>query len=51
MTKWLLMCKRCHTKWVLDVSYDLRKIGKLYHYCTVCKKNTFHEVLGIAVED
>jgi len=51
MTKWLLMCKKCNTKWVLDVSYDLRKMSKLYYYCATCKTNTFHEVLGIVEEN
>ncbi len=48
MTKWVLICEKCKTKWVLDVSYDLRKVGRLYHYCKTCKANTFHKVLGVA---
>lgn len=46
MTKWKLRCTECGNVWVLDVSFPLDKMGKIYHYCPFCKKNTFHEVIG-----
>ncbi len=46
MTKWLLKCEKCGNEWMLDVSFDLEKIGRIYHYCKICRKNTFHKVLG-----
>ena len=45
---WLVKCTTCGTKWVLEVSFDLRESKLIYHYCKVCGKNTFHEVLGRA---
>ncbi|MEL9939402.1 MAG: hypothetical protein QW348_07805 [Ignisphaera sp.] len=43
---WLLKCTVCGMKWVLEVSFDIRDVKSIYHYCKTCKKNTFHEVLG-----
>lgn len=47
MTKWRLRCTNCGQEWFLEVSFDLTKLSerRLYHYCRVCKRNTFHEVL------
>ncbi|MDK6028436.1 hypothetical protein QPL79_03560 [Ignisphaera sp. 4213-co] len=45
---WLLRCISCGTKWVLEVSFDIRDVKSIYHYCKKCRKNTFHEVLGRA---
>uniref|UniRef100_A0A7J2U1L2 Uncharacterized protein n=1 Tax=Ignisphaera aggregans TaxID=334771 RepID=A0A7J2U1L2_9CREN len=45
---WLIRCTNCGTKWVLEVSFDLKDSKLIYHYCKVCRKNTFHEVLGRA---
>ncbi len=45
MTKWKLKCTECGREWILAVSYDLASMGKIYHYCPYCKKNTFHTVL------
>ena len=50
MTSWKLRCTECGTVWVLRVSFDLRSMGRIYHYCRVCKRNTFHEVLGLVEE-
>jgi ribosomal protein L44E len=47
MAKWRLRCTECGTEWILEVSFNLKEFGKLYHYCRTCGKNTFHEVLGI----
>ncbi len=46
MTKWRLRCTECGREWVLAVSFDLASMGKIYHYCPYCKRNTFHIVLG-----
>jgi len=43
---WIVRCKTCGTIWVLEVSFDLRNTKEVYHYCKICKKNTFHEILG-----
>jgi len=47
LTKWRLRCTSCGTEWFLEVSFDLFKLSerRLYHYCPVCRRNTFHEVL------
>ncbi len=37
--------------WILPVSFKLDEIGKIYHYCPYCKKNTFHIVLGRIEDD
>ncbi len=54
MTKWLLRCTRCGRTWVLEVSFDLASMGRIYHYCPYCRMNTFHVVvarLGESVEE
>ncbi len=48
MTKWRLRCTECGREWVLPVSFDLASMGRIYHYCPYCKRNTFHVVLGLA---
>ena len=50
MTTWRLRCTECGREWTLKVSYDLASLGKIYHYCPYCKRNTFHIVLE-RVED
>ena len=45
MTKWYLRCRTCKNTWALKVSYSLKDMTKLYHYCPYCKKNTFHDIL------
>ena len=45
MTRWVLRCVECGKTWVLAVSFRLDKMGKLYHYCPHCKRNTFHVVI------
>ncbi|MEM1877036.1 MAG: hypothetical protein QW794_07080 [Thermosphaera sp.] len=47
---WILRCTTCSTIWVLEVSFDIRNIKMLYHFCNRCRRNTFHEVLGRAEE-
>lgn len=51
MTRWRLKCTECGREWILPVSFRLDEIGKLYHYCKYCKKNTFHVVLGEVVDE
>ncbi len=46
MTRWRLKCTECGREWLLPVSFRLDEMGRLYHYCRYCKKNTFHIVLG-----
>jgi hypothetical protein len=41
---WILVCERCEQTWVLEVSFDLRNMKRIYHYCPHCKMNTFHEI-------
>jgi hypothetical protein len=48
MRGWVVKCVTCGTRWVLEVSFDLRDSKLIYHYCKVCRKNTFHEILGRA---
>ena len=50
MTSWRLRCTECGREWILKVSYDLKSMGRIYHYCPYCKKNTFHIVVE-RVED
>lgn len=45
MTSWRLKCSRCGRVWVLKVSYNLKEMGRIYHWCPYCRVNTFHEVL------
>jgi hypothetical protein len=45
---WIVRCTVCGTKWILEVSFDLRDVKQIYHYCRICKRNTFHEVIGRA---
>jgi len=45
VTKWRLRCTECGREWVLAASFPLDKMGKIYHYCPYCKKNTFHVVI------
>ncbi|MEB3757926.1 MAG: hypothetical protein GSR82_03875 [Desulfurococcales archaeon] len=45
MTSWILRCTECGREWKLDVSFNLHEMGKIYHYCPYCKKNTFHVVV------
>ncbi len=46
VTSWYLRCKRCGNTWLFLGSYDLTRFESLYHYCRVCQRNTFHEVVG-----
>jgi len=46
LSKYVLRCEECGTLWRPKVSYSLSDFQKLYHYCNVCKKNTFHEILS-----
>lgn len=45
MSKWVLKCEECGLDWILEVSFDLSGLGKIYHYCRGCRKNTFHKVV------
>ena len=45
MTSWRLRCTRCGRVWVLKVSYNLKEMGRIYHWCPYCRVNTFHEVI------
>ncbi len=44
-TVWLLRCTECGRSWKLPVSFNLYELGKLYHYCPYCRKNTFHIIV------
>ncbi|MEB3807185.1 MAG: hypothetical protein GSR73_06695, partial [Desulfurococcales archaeon] len=46
MTRWKLACTECGRTWELPVSFRLDKMGRIYHFCPYCKRNTFHIVLG-----
>lgn len=41
---WALVCGRCGREWVLEVSFNLQGVRRLYHFCPYCRTNTFHEV-------
>ncbi len=43
---WIVRCRECGTVWILEVSFDISDMDKIYHYCPRCKKNTFHDVIG-----
>jgi ribosomal protein L44E len=45
VTKWKLRCHECDTEWMLAVSFNLMEMKKIYHYCRICRKNAFHDVL------
>ena len=47
VTVWLLKCEECGSEWELEVSFNLKDVPRLYHYCKVCRRNTFHKVLGV----
>jgi len=48
LTKWMIKCTRCNTEKEFNVAFDLSRFnGKLYLYCTKCKSNTEHEILGV----
>lgn len=51
MTRWRLKCVECGREWVLPVSFRLDKMGRVYHYCPYCKRNTFHIVIGRVEEE
>ncbi len=51
MTRWRLKCTECGREWVLAVSFRLDKMGRVYHYCPYCKRNTFHIVIGRVEEE
>ena len=46
MTVWRLRCVECGYSWRLAVSFDLESMGRLYHYCRRCGRNSFHVVEG-----
>ena len=48
---WLVRCATCGTTWVAEISFDLRDAKRIYHYCSKCKRNTFHEVIERVEED
>ncbi len=45
-TKWILECKECGSKKELEVGFNLYDMGEVYVFCPICRKNTFHKVLG-----
>ena len=45
---WIVRCRECGKVWLLEVSFDISDLDKLYHYCQYCRKNTFHDILGRA---
>jgi len=45
---WIVRCRECGRVWLLEVSFDISDLDKLYHYCSYCRKNTFHDILGRA---
>ena len=47
----MLRCTRCGRTWILEVSFDLASMGRIYHYCPYCRRNTFHEVVRRIEED
>lgn len=51
MTKWLLQCRSCGRRRILDVGYDLRKFRQLYLYCPYCRCNTYHDIIGVESEE
>lgn len=51
MTRWKLRCVECGREWILPVSFRLDKMGKLYHFCPHCKRNTFHIVIERVEEE
>ncbi|WP_244403833.1 hypothetical protein [Pyrolobus fumarii] len=46
-----MRCTRCGRTWILEVSFDLASMGKLYHFCPHCRRNAFHEVLQRIEDD
>ncbi len=51
MTGWTLRCIECGKTWTLRVSFNLEDMGRLYHYCPHCRRNTFHVVEGRVDEE
>ncbi|MEM4487076.1 MAG: hypothetical protein QW116_07610, partial [Zestosphaera sp.] len=47
LSPWKLKCRECDTEWILNVSHDLSEFNQLYHYCRVCGKNTYHDILEL----
>ncbi|MEM0037669.1 MAG: hypothetical protein QW772_01910 [Zestosphaera sp.] len=47
LSPWKLKCRECNTEWILNVSHDLSEFNQLYHYCRVCGKNTYHDILEL----
>lgn len=46
MPHWVVKCKNCGSEWKLEVSFPLdREFKRLYHFCPVCRKNSFHEIV------
>ncbi|MGC9009005.1 MAG: hypothetical protein ACP5I7_00100 [Sulfolobales archaeon] len=45
MRGYRLRCRECGTEWILKVSYRINDFRNLYHYCRVCRKNTFHDII------
>jgi hypothetical protein len=49
---WLLKCRECGETWKLLVSFPLRKEFKqLFHYCSKCGRNTYHDIVDYVEED
>ncbi|MBP1358012.1 MAG: hypothetical protein JZD40_05960 [Sulfolobus sp.] len=42
---WKVRCTSCGTVWTTNISFDISKQKYLYHYCKVCRRNTFNEIL------
>ncbi len=42
----MVKCRECGNERVLKVSYYLGDFKHLYHWCPICKKNTYHEILA-----
>jgi len=44
LTEWVLICKVCGNRRVMDLGYNLFEFKELHVYCRVCGRNTPHKV-------
>jgi len=51
MTEWILECKICGNKKIVDLGYNLLEFREVHLYCKYCGRNTAHKVLSFKDEN
>ncbi len=43
---WVVRCSVCGIERLLKLSYHIGDFKQLYHWCPVCRRNTYHDIVS-----